>query len=80
MRKQLAFSLLITLIQNSRAWAQYLNPDKPDAGLSFALFVRLYPLALLKHDFRMGIELPTSSKQALVPKGIFLGALRWKLF
>jgi hypothetical protein len=71
MRKEIILISIVIVSQIATASAQYKNTDDPDYKLSTANFIRLYPLELIMHEFRMGVELATTPKQAIVLDGSY---------
>lgn len=63
--------LLITLLSLQTVAVRSQNMETPPRSAYGPIFVRVYPLELIMHEIRMGVEVPTTYRQAIVLDGSY---------
>ncbi|GAB3026271.1 hypothetical protein [Spirosoma pulveris] len=69
MKSHLTILIVLLTLQTMAVQSQALTPlTRPSNG---PVFVRIYPLELVMHELRMGVEIPTLFRQAVVLDGSY---------
>ncbi|MCX6218940.1 hypothetical protein [Spirosoma sp.] len=69
MKKSLSILITLLTLQTPAVHSQDIQtPPRPQYG---PVFIRIYPLELIMHEVRMGVEIPTASRQSIVFDGSY---------
>ncbi|ADB42385.1 DUF3575 domain-containing protein [Spirosoma linguale] len=69
MKKSLSILIALLTLQTLAVHSQDVKiPPQPQYG---PVFIRVYPLELIMHEIRMGVEIPTATRQSIVVDGSY---------